>query len=88
MTKYEPERTWNALETTETESMSIRSEIFSKRGRTLESLVSARRTIFVGVQRKGQLDIARMLVARRASVKNGDSPYGTPSSRLPRRNLS
>jgi hypothetical protein len=88
MTKYEPERTWNALETTETEFMSIRSEIFSKRGRTLESLVSTRRTVLVGVQRKCQLDIARVSVVRRASVKNGDSPYDTPSSRPPRRNLS
>jgi len=28
MTKYEPERTWNALETTETKLISIRSENF------------------------------------------------------------
>jgi len=49
MTKYEPERTWNALETTESKSISTGSENFSKRGHTLESLVSTWRTIFIGV---------------------------------------
>jgi hypothetical protein len=49
MTKYEPERTWNALETTETALISMLSENFSKGEPTLEGLVSTRCAIFVWV---------------------------------------
>jgi hypothetical protein len=49
MAKYEPESTWNALETTELKSISMGSENFLKRGHTLESLVSTWCTIFIGM---------------------------------------
>ena len=49
MTKYEPESTWNALETTELKSISMGSENVLKWGHTLESLVSTWCSIFIGV---------------------------------------